>query len=254
MPLYRKIRTRWAHFKNEFQQVTRESPQYFGTARIGEIVPPVAGTALRTNVGSPSLVAHLFVADAWRCVVSRFLTENSTVLDIGCGCGKTARTLVYHPYIVKYIGFDVIPENIDWCVRTITPVAAGRFEFYCLDVYSKTYNPAGRVRGTEVTFPAADGTIDFAFAASVFTHLLEPDAKHYLHEVRRTLAPEAILLASIHTSPAPGQRYSGRENRIDIDPDYFIELAGGAGLELVEQLGDMCGQAALLFRAPPTNP
>jgi SAM-dependent methyltransferase len=253
LSLYRTLRKRWVHFKNEFRHVVSESPQYFGTGRIGEIVPPIAGTALRTNVGSPSLLGHLFVADAWHCVVSRFLTEKSIVLDIGCGCGKTARTLVYHPYIKQYIGFDVIPDNIDWCLRTIAPVATGRFEFHCLDVYSQTYNPTGKLRGIDVVFPAADGSIDFAFAASVFTHLLEGDAKHYLQEVKRTLAPTGVLLASIHTNPAAGHKYSGRENRIDVDPEYFIKLAGDAGLELVEKLGDLCGQAAFLFKAPATN-
>jgi SAM-dependent methyltransferase len=249
MSVYRRLRTRWAHFKSEFRQFSGETPQYAGTNRIGAIVPPIAGMALRANVGSPSLVGHLFVADAWHCVVSRFLTKNSTVLDIGCGCGKTARTLVYHPYIRQYIGFDVIPDNVAWCRHTIAPLAEGRFEFHCLDVYSEAYNPLGKLRGTDVVFPAADGSIDFAFAASVFTHLLEADATHYLREVKRVLAPSGIFLPSIHTSPAPGRKYSGRENRVDVDSEYFVELAGAAGLKLVERLGDLCGQQAILFRS-----
>ena len=180
-------------------------------------------------------------------VLSRFLRENSTVLDIGCGCGKMARTLVYHPYILRYIGFDVIRENIDWCEHSIVPLSKGRFEFHYLDVFSKAYNPAGKIKATDVVFPVVDSAVNFAFAGSVFTHLLQEDAKHYLREVRRTLAPDGIFLPSIHTSPSPGHEYSGNESRIDVDSEYFVDLAQAAGLRLVERLGALCGQETFLF-------
>jgi len=66
---------------------------------------------------------------------------------------------------------------------------------------------------------------------------------------RRALAPDGIFLPSIHTSPSPGSDYSGTESRIDVDPDYFIELAKAAGLRLLEPLGTLCGQETFLFRA-----
>src|SRR5262249_50820310 len=156
---------------------------------------------------------------------SLLLTKPSRVLDIGCGCGKTARMFVYHPYIKEYVGFDVIRENVDWCIQSIAPLAEGRFKFHCLDVYSEAYNPTGRLGGTDVVFPADDGVIDFAFAASVFTHLVEEDARRYLREVRRSLAPNGVFLCSIHTSAAPGRVYSGNECRIDVDLDYFVKMA-----------------------------
>jgi SAM-dependent methyltransferase len=162
----RKLGRQLSHFKDEIGQALSDGPHYAGTGLIGEMVPPIAGTSLRTNVGSPSLMGYLFVADAWHSVLSRFLRGNSKVLDIGCGCGKIARTLVYHPYIAHYIGFDVIRENVDWCERSIVPTANGRFEFHYLDVFSGAYNPAGKLKGTDVVFPLADGSIDFAFAGS----------------------------------------------------------------------------------------
>ncbi|MGO9465673.1 MAG: class I SAM-dependent methyltransferase [Isosphaeraceae bacterium] len=243
----RKLRMQLTHFKNEVGQVFSDAPQYAGTGLIGQIVPPIAATSLRANVGSPSLVGNLFVADAWYLVLSRFIRENSIVLDIGCGCGKMARTLVYHPYIEQYIGFDVIRENIDWCQRSIVPLSRGRFEFHYFDVFSRAYNPTGTVKGTDVAFPVDDGAVDFAFAGSVFTHLLEEDARRYLREVRRALSPDGIFLPSIHTSPLPGSAYSGTESRIDIDCEYFVKLAQAAGLRLVERLGALCGQETFLF-------
>jgi SAM-dependent methyltransferase len=243
----RKLRMHLSHFKNEIGQVLSDAPRYAGTGRIGEIVPPIAATSLRANVGSPSLVGNLFVADAWYLVLCRFLRPNSSVLDIGCGCGKMARMLVYHPYIEQYIGFDVIRENVEWCEQTIVPLSTSRFEFHYLNVFSSAYNTAGEIKGTDVVFPVLDRTVDFAFAGSVFTHLLQEDAEHYLREVRRALAPDGIFLPSIHTDPSPGSRYSGKENRIDVDSDYFVELAQAAGLRLVERLGALCGQETFLF-------
>ena len=247
--LCRRLKRQFSHFKDEFRQFVHDSPRYAGTGSVGEIVPPIAGTSLRTNVGSPSLVGYLFVADAWHSLVSRFLTKNSNVLDIGCGCGKTARTLIYHPYIKHYLGFDVIRENVDWCNRTIAPLTHDRFQFHFLDVYSRAYNPVGKLIGADVDFPSVGGTIDFAFAASVFTHLLEEDAKHYLREISRVLAPDGLFLPSIHTNPSPGTVYSGNECRIDIDSDYFIHLAEAAGLRLLNRLGSVCGQEVFLFTA-----
>ncbi len=243
----RKLGRQLSHFKNEIGQALSNGPHYAGTGLIGEMVPPIAGSSLRANVGSPSLMGYLFVSDAWYSVLSRFLKDNSRVLDIGCGCGKIARTLVYHPYIEHYIGFDVIRENVEWCEQSIVPLTNGRFEFHYLDVFSGAYNPSGKLKGTDVVFPVADGAIDFAFAGSVFTHLLEEDAKHYLREVRRALAPEGIFLPSIHTNPSPGTEYSGKENRIDVDAAYFIELAKAAGMRLVKSLGALCGQETFLF-------
>ena len=160
-----------------------------------------------------------------------------------------ARTLVYHPYIQRYIGFDVIRENVDWCEHSIVPLSQGRFEFHYLDVFSRAYNPAGKIIGTDVVFPVVDSAVNFAFAGSVFTHLLQEDAKHYLREVRRALAPDGIFLPSIHTSPSPGREYSGNESRIDVDSEYFVDLAQAAGLRLVKRLGALCGQETFLFTA-----
>jgi SAM-dependent methyltransferase len=236
-------------FRGTEAEFAGDGPVFGGTGYIGEIVPPIAGSRLRAAVGSPSLAGHLKVADAWQSVLSRFLRQDSTVLDMGCGCGKDARNLIYHPFVRRYIGFDVYRPNIDWCVQNILPRAGGRFEFHYLDVYSQTYNPEGMISGKEVVFPAGEGEVDFAFGSSLFTHLLEPDAAHYLREVKRVLAPGGHFLPTIHKEPAPGTNYSGNEIRIDVAPEYFIRLAQDAGLRLLQPLGSVCGQEAFLFTA-----
>ena len=103
------------------------------------------------------------------------------------------------------------------------------------------------MKSTQVRFPAEDGSIDLAFAASLFTHLLEPDARHYLRESARVLKKTGLLVASIHVETPAGEAYAGRENRIDVEKPYFVAMAREAGLALKEDFGTVCGQEVLVF-------
>jgi SAM-dependent methyltransferase len=211
-----------------------------------ESVIPLPHPVLINTTGKLSLEQFLVVGEAWNQVVSRFIVRrDSTVLDIGCGCGKTARFLVSNPFVGRYIGFDVMRENVEWCMNFISPFSRGRFGFRHYDIYSATYNRLGQLQASEFVFPAADGTVDLAIAASLFTHLLEHDAQHYLYEIRRVLKRDGVAIVSIHVTPPPGMRYSGDEGRIDVEPEYFLSLASAVDLRLAENLGDLCGQQAL---------
>lgn len=251
-----ELETSWlkmqvAQHQKEQEVFEKPEPFVFGTEHISGIVPPIAGASTRTSAGSPSMAGYLVSSDAWQILLTKYLKPNSQVLDIGCGCGKMARTLAHHPYIKKFIGFDVIRDSIDYCNQVLVPRIGSKFEFHCFDVHSECYNPQGTVKASELVFPAADGSIDLAWGSSLFTHLLEPDAKHYLREVRRVLSPSGMFLPTIHTNPEPGTRYSGNELRVDIEIDYFAELAAEAGLTLAVRLGELCGQYALLFKIAP---
>jgi SAM-dependent methyltransferase len=241
------FRMQLEQFQREQAQFRTDHPHLAGTGQIAAIVPPIAGERLRVTVSSPSMAGYLFTADAWHCVLTRFLKERSTVLDIGCGCGKMARNLLYHPHIKRFIGIDAYEDSINYCREIIAPRSGGRFEFHFLDVHTEAYNPQGKIRGTEVAFPTGSCTVDFAYAASLFTHLLEEDSRHYLREVRRVLAAGGLFLPSIHVNPTEGSEYSGNEIRVDVRADYFIKMAQDAGLRLVQHLGSLCGQESFLF-------
>ncbi len=205
-------------------------------------VIPFPTDTMMGNVGAPSIENFLVIADAWGRIGSRHMPEGATVLDIGCGCGRIARVLANDGRIRKYIGFDVMRAQIEWCQNFIQPAWPQVAEFHWFDLHSERYNPTGALRAEDLSFPAADATVDVIFAASVFTHLLEADALHYLREIRRVLTPAGVALLSIHESVAPGQRFSGTEARIDIDPAYFVELARHAGLRERDNSNDFCGQ------------
>ena len=212
-------------------------------------VPPLPDQSLLDTIGAGSLENFYLVGEAWAHVLHRRLREGATVLDIGCGCGRTARFLLFREDI-RYIGFDIFQPAIEWCERYLVPFGGGRFRFAHFNAHSGHYNPRGTLSAREVRFPAEDASIDVAFAASLFTHLLEADAVHYLRESARALKPGGILVASVHCEPAPGSKYSGRENRIEVDRAHFLSMASAAGLVLAEDLGSLCGQEALVFKRP----
>ena len=211
-------------------------------------VIPLPPDGMMGSVGAPSIENFLVVADAWGQIICRHTPENATVMDIGCGCGRIARVLVNNSGIRRYIGFDVMSDHVQWCRNFVEPAWRGRAEFHWFDLHSEKYNPTGALKAQELTFPAGDETVDVISAASVFTHLLEADALRYLKEIRRVLKRGGVALLSIHENVPPGQQFSGTEDRIDIDPGYFIELAGEAGLCEHESIGEFCGQRLFLLQ------
>jgi len=113
------------------------------------------------------------------------LASTDHVLDIGCGNGRVAAQLA--PFLTGggYVGFDVSRAGIAGCRRRFRRSAHLRFEH--LDVWNSEYNTRGRLADDAAVFPAPDGTIDVAFATSVFTHMRMPAVRRYLAETARVL-------------------------------------------------------------------
>lgn len=195
---------------------------------------------LRTSTGAPGLDFWFGLGDAWAHMTSRFLPADPAVLDIGCGCGKLARFLRLNPTL-RYVGVDLFKPSIEWCRRAFA-FEGDRFRFEHFDGYSALYNPGGVVQARDYRLPVDTASIDMVVCGSLFTHLLEPDAVHYLAEISRALKPGGQALISIHVEPPPGERFAGDEVRIDIDETYFLQLCADAGLSSAERIGVVYGQ------------
>ena len=211
-------------------------------------IAPLPNARMMLHVGAESVENFLVVGDAWGQLVASELQPASRVLDIGCGCARTARMLLHHPWIDEYVGLDVIQPYIEWNTRYIAPLTNGRFRFAHLDVQTPRYNPNGAMQAEDARFPLADGAVTLAFAASLFTHLREAATLRYLTEAARCVAPGGRLIASIHDRPEAGTNFSGDEFRADVEPGYFVALAARCGWKHVRTVGDVCGQETLVFQ------
>jgi SAM-dependent methyltransferase len=124
------------------------------------------------------------------------ITRTSRILEIGCHHGRTSRALLQflrHPG--EYRGFDVSAEQVAEATRIITP-RAPNFQYRHVNVFNRHFNPEGTIQASEFVFPYSEAAFDCVYAASVFPHLLPPEAENYFREIRRVLVPSGKPLLS----------------------------------------------------------
>lgn len=124
------------------------------------------------------------------------LRRDSSVLELGCGHGRTARGLLeYLRAPGRYYGLDADRYRIEDAQARIQSRYAN-FQFVWADVISANYNPSGSAAAASYAFPFPDESFDVAYAASLFTHLLPDETRNYLREARRVLKPGGKCLFS----------------------------------------------------------
>lgn len=108
-----------------------------------------------------------------------------TILEIGCGCGRMAFSLL--DLAGTYHGIDVNKEMIDWCQQKITTTYP-RFTFSHVDISNKAFNPDGKLDILDFRINYYN-YYDFIFLTSVFTHVKEDGFTHYMREITKALKP-----------------------------------------------------------------
>ena len=110
------------------------------------------------------------------------------VLDIGSGCGRMAFPFELYLDGGRYYGIDVWDEGIKWSSEFIT-ARSPHMEFHLMEAENNYYFDSykdGVENSFSLPFVEAD-SLDFVFAISVFTHLLEHDSRSYFKEIARCL-------------------------------------------------------------------
>jgi ubiquinone/menaquinone biosynthesis C-methylase UbiE len=99
-------------------------------------------------------------------------------LDFGCGCGRVIRQWK-RLRAAKLYGLDYNRHLIDWCRRNLS---FGEFG----------------VNASRSPLSFADGSMDFIYSISVFTHLTELNQRFWMDELIRVLRPGGYLLFTVH--------------------------------------------------------
>jgi SAM-dependent methyltransferase len=183
------------------------------------------------------------------------------ILDVGCGCGRVSYPLAADKRVIDwgidYWGMEIDRKSVQWCQRHIT-LLNPRFRFYHADCRNPSYNPNGAIEVIDYRFPHPDGSFQLILLTSVFTHVLEPECRHYLAEISRLLSSDGtayvscFLFQTEDEARSPAGRHGisfahpiGRcmVNRIDFpsnavayDEAYIRSCVDSAGLCILEPI------------------
>jgi SAM-dependent methyltransferase len=126
------------------------------------------------------------------------LSQESRVLDVGCGPGRLLTgMLATYGSVTRYAGVDVHRGVIDWASTYVAPYVAN-VEFHWLDVANERYNRRGAALAVaDAILPLADCSFDVVVLISVFSHMRLPDISVYLAEIRRVLASDGKVYLSL---------------------------------------------------------
>lgn len=155
-------------------------------ARAGKALPPGKYRMGGEHFKDDAAFIKTAVRDVKRLEKYCGLSEDSRLLDWGCGAGRLAvgvRERFPTGRVADYHGVDIQPDLIEWAEKNL---AGPGYRFTLLDVSNERYNPDGT---PERTLGAEPGTVDVFYAYSVFSHMNDDDTPAYLRLIHEALAP-----------------------------------------------------------------
>jgi SAM-dependent methyltransferase len=145
-------------------------------------IPPMryrartGGRFVRQFVGSGRRCATA-LEDALRATTGKQVYDYTSVLDFGCGCGRTIlhwRMDNFH----QFTGCDVDRVSVEWLAR----------HFPGTEFVTNRFDPP---------LPFRDGQFDLVYALSLFSHFALHDQEIWLDELLRVARPGGIVMPTI---------------------------------------------------------
>jgi SAM-dependent methyltransferase len=158
---------------------------------LGDLVPSAPPLPLRQIVAAPELEIFLWTGFKDICTLLKLFEDYQDsdrgspyrVLDFGCGCGRLTRFFSESPEQWTAFGSDINPDHVSWCQGHLPAV--------------KTI-----LNGPTPPLDFADGSMDFVWCLSVFSHLPDDQARQWLIDLARVIRPGGILLITTHGKAA----------------------------------------------------
>jgi SAM-dependent methyltransferase len=122
----------------------------------------------------------------------------STALDFGCSSGRVVRVLAAAYPEIKWQGCDPNEPAIAWAAENLPGI-----EFF--------------VSGNAPPLPLADGSLDMAYAISIWSHFAPELGLHWFAEMHRLIRPGGHLICTTHglTSVAYSAAHGRSEEQVE---------------------------------------
>lgn len=177
--------------------IAARAPEPAGVPDDGLPLPPGRLRVLVAGTGDPGVFMESSrtgaeVVETALAAAGRELS--GTVLDFGCGCGRTARR--WRGRDIELHGCDYNPRLVDWCRRNLPFMQVA-------------------VNQPDPPAPYGDATFDVVYAISILTHLTEARAARWVADWRRLLRPGGTLVVTTIGDDYAGQLPAAQRARYD---------------------------------------
>ena len=176
----------------------------------GRQVPPAMLRFRVDESGDPSLFLRVGRETAGGLAASlrRFgfgLERPLSVLDFGCGCGRTLGWLLTRFPAVRWYGTDIDAKAIEWCRRNLQ---GADFQL------NRQLPPTNFDRGC----------FDVVYAISVFTHIDANQQSAWLREFHRILRPGGGVLFTVHSKSTWTSLTAAKRKRLE-ENGFLFEVS-----------------------------